>query len=62
MYHMEMGCKSMNINWKNCPVYKIAKQLNTILQETLQLPYTFNIKNSTALIHNLMENKINENT
>jgi hypothetical protein len=49
-------------NWKNCPAYKVAKHLNEILRETLQLPYTFNVRNSTALINALMKNKINETT
>jgi hypothetical protein len=33
------------VTWKTCPAYKVAKYLNKILPDTLQLPYTFNIKN-----------------
>jgi hypothetical protein len=47
------------VNWRECPTYKIAKHLNIILQEALQLPNTFNVKNSTTLFNNLLENKIN---
>lgn len=30
--------------------------------DTLQLLYTFNVRNSTTFIHTLVQNKINENT
>jgi hypothetical protein len=50
------------VNWKKSPAYKITKRLNNILQDTLQLPYTFNVKNSTTLIHTLTQIKIDENT
>jgi hypothetical protein len=33
------------VNWKNSPAYKIAKNFNKILQNILQLPHTFNVKN-----------------
>jgi hypothetical protein len=45
------------VNWKNCPAYKVAKHVNEILRETLQLPNMFIVRNSTTLIQALMENK-----
>jgi hypothetical protein len=48
------------VNWRECPAYKISKHLNILIHEALQLPYTFNVKNSTTLIHNLTENNLNE--
>lgn len=50
------------VTWKNCPAYKMAKHWNKILRETLQLPYTFNERNSNTSINALAENKINETT
>jgi hypothetical protein len=50
------------VNWKNCPAYKVAKHLNKILQDTLQLPHTFNEKNSNALIHTLTQTTVDEYT
>jgi hypothetical protein len=50
------------VNLKNSPAYKISKHLFKILQDALQLPYTFNVRNSITLIHKLIQNKIDENT
>jgi hypothetical protein len=50
------------VNWKNCPAYNVAKHLNEILHDALQLPNTFNVKYSTALILTLMQTKVDENT
>jgi hypothetical protein len=46
------------VNWMNCQAYKVAEHLNEMLREAIQLPYMFNVKNSTTLMHTLMENKI----
>jgi hypothetical protein len=50
------------VNWKNCPVYKVAKHLNEILQDALRLPYTSNVRNTTALINTVTQTKVDENT
>lgn len=36
-------------NWKECPVYELAKEINKILQNKLARPNTFNITNSRTL-------------
>jgi len=41
------------INWQHAPAYKIAKLLSEKLQQTLQLPFAFNIQNSLQLMHEL---------
>ena len=50
------------VNWTNCPAYNIAKHLNTILINTLQLPNAFNVKNTSTLAHSLQHITINNNT
>jgi hypothetical protein len=50
------------VNWENSPSYKIAKYLNKILQDALHLPYTFYVKNTTALMQGLSQMKTGENT
>jgi hypothetical protein len=35
------------VNWTDSPEYKLAKHLNTILNNVLQLPYAFNVKTQT---------------
>jgi hypothetical protein len=50
------------VNWKNSPAYNLAKFVTNALKETLDLPFTYNIKNSTQLINNLNNITINENT
>jgi hypothetical protein len=50
------------INWKYSPAYNIAKFVSNILQETLNLLYTCNIKNYIKLINDLNNIPINENS
>jgi len=38
------------VNWQHAPAYKLAKSLSDRLQQELQLPYTFNVKNSIHLM------------
>jgi hypothetical protein len=49
-------------NWIDSPGYKLAKHLNTILNNVLQLPNAFNLQNTSTLAHSLKMLKINENT
>jgi hypothetical protein len=46
----------------NAPSYKLAKFIAHIPEETLQLPYTHNIKNSTTLMDDLYNINIDNNT
>jgi hypothetical protein len=48
-------------NWTDSPGYKLAKHLNTIVNNVLQLLYAFNVKNSNILAHALKQLDINEN-
>jgi len=41
------------VNWKNAPVYKLAKLQMKELQTHIPLPYTFNVKNTVQLINDL---------
>jgi hypothetical protein len=41
------------VNWQHAPAYKLAKLLSDRLQYELQLPYTFNVKNSIHLMSEL---------
>jgi hypothetical protein len=50
------------INWINAPAYKLAKFLATILQKHLQLPYTYNVKNTIHLTSDLQTIEIDEKT
>jgi hypothetical protein len=50
------------VNWCNAPAYKLAKHLAKILQQTLQLPYTYNISNTVHLTNDLNNIPINTNT
>jgi hypothetical protein len=50
------------VNWKNCPAYKLAKHLNSILINTLQLPNAFNVENTNKLAHLLQLIEIDDNT
>jgi hypothetical protein len=50
------------INWKNAPAYELAKHVATLLHNHLELPYTYNIKNSIHLITDLQTIEINEDT
>jgi hypothetical protein len=50
------------VNWTDSPGYKLAKYLNTILSNILQLRNAFNVQNTNTLAHTLKLLKINENT
>ena len=50
------------VNWRNAPAYKLAKLLAHTIQEHTPLPYTFNISNTTQLIHQLKETPITPTT
>jgi hypothetical protein len=50
------------ITWENAPSYELAKQLFRILNNYLQLPYTYNIQNSIHLMTDLQTVNINKNT
>jgi hypothetical protein len=50
------------INWKNAPVYELAKQISKTLHNYLQLPYTHNIRNSIHLMTDLKTIELNKGT
>jgi hypothetical protein len=50
------------VNWTESPAYKLAKHLNTVLKNTLQLPNAFNIKNTNTLAQSLQLIEIDNNT
>jgi hypothetical protein len=50
------------VNWRNSPAYHMAKFVTKTLKETLNLPFTYNIKNSIQLINDFNNIPINENT
>jgi hypothetical protein len=50
------------VNWKGSPGYKLCKHLNTLLNNTLILPYTFKVQNSHSIIQSLQNIEIDENT
>jgi hypothetical protein len=50
------------VNWRNAPAYKLAKLLSHTIQEYTLLPYTFNISNTTQLIHQLKQTPITPTT
>jgi hypothetical protein len=50
------------VNWKNSPAYNVAKFVTKILKETLNLPYTYKIKNIIQLINDLNNIPIDVNT
>jgi hypothetical protein len=50
------------INWKNAPAYELAKQLTKTLHNYLNLPYTYNVRNSIYLIADLKTIEINNDT
>ena len=49
------------INWRNAPAYQIAILLSKTLHEYLQLPNTYNIRNSIQLMNDLHTIIIDEN-
>jgi hypothetical protein len=50
------------VNWCNAPAYRLAKELARILQQTLQLPYIYNISNTVHLTKDLNSIPINVHT
>jgi hypothetical protein len=48
------------VNWKQCPAYELAKLLNKILNERLELPNAFNVPNSYTLAQELTNIETNE--
>jgi hypothetical protein len=50
------------INWRNAPGYKVAKHLTKLLQNYLDLPYTYNAHNSTHLMTHLKTIDLNSDT
>lgn len=50
------------VNWRDSPGYKLAKHLNTILNNTLQLSNAFNVRNTSILTHSLKLIEVNEDT
>jgi hypothetical protein len=50
------------VNWIDSPGYELAKHLNTILNNTLQLPNAFNVRNTSPLAHSTKLIKVNEDT
>jgi hypothetical protein len=46
------------VNNINSPTHDTTKAFNKILQESMQLPYTYNVHNATTLANNLTELKI----
>jgi hypothetical protein len=50
------------VNWRNSPAYNMAKFVTKTLKETLNLLFTYNIKNSIQQINDLKNITINENT
>jgi hypothetical protein len=60
--HKENKPISPIINWKNAPAYELAKQLSKTLHNYLQLPYTYNIRNSVHLMTDLKTIELNKDT
>jgi hypothetical protein len=46
------------INFRNAPEFRVAKFITKILNNTLDLLYTFNVRNSTKLIEELKHTDI----
>jgi len=47
-----------NVNWRNAPAYKLSKLFTQKINQFTPLPYSFNIKNTTELIHELQRTPI----
>jgi UDP-glucose 4-epimerase len=45
-------------NWQNAPAFKLSKHFTAKLKQFSQLPYSFNIKNTTELIQELKQTPI----
>jgi hypothetical protein len=50
------------INWHNTPAYNLAKHIVKLLNENIQLPNSFNIRNMNTLIEDLEHTQIDETT
>jgi hypothetical protein len=46
------------VNWRNAPAYKLARLFTIKVCQLSPLPYSFNIKNTTDLIHQLRHTPI----
>jgi hypothetical protein len=44
------------VNWQHAPAYKLARYISEKLKAILELPYTFNVRNSQQLINDLRNN------
>ena len=43
------------VNWREAPAYKLGKKLIKDINKLIPLPCTCNVKNSTHLMHDLMD-------
>jgi hypothetical protein len=50
------------VNMRNSPTYQVGKFLNKYLNDLIQLPYTYNIKNSIHLINDINNIHTKEHT
>jgi hypothetical protein len=50
------------INWKNAPACELAKQLAKTLHNYLNLPYTYNVRNSNHIMVDLKTTELNNDT
>jgi hypothetical protein len=50
------------VNWENAPAYQLAIQTSKLLIQYIQLPYTFNVINTTQLMNELRTTTITLNT
>jgi hypothetical protein len=46
------------VNWCNAPAYKLSKLFTLKIKQFTPLPYSFNIKNTTELIHELKQTPV----
>jgi hypothetical protein len=59
--HKADKCIRPIVNWKNSPGYKLAKYLEKLLKNTMQLPNAFNVQNSETLMHSLKQINTHKN-
>jgi hypothetical protein len=50
------------IDWCNAPDYNLTKHLAKLLNEVIQLPNSFNIRNTNTLIEDLQHIETDKNT
>jgi hypothetical protein len=50
------------VSWKECPIYELAKALNNVLRNKLELRNAFNVTNSRALTQELANMEVGEHT